>query len=62
MTVVIVRLTLLLAENHSLKDKRRVLRTIKDPRAQQVQRVDRRGEDNDLWQRAVLGVTLVGQR
>jgi uncharacterized protein YlxP (DUF503 family) len=60
MVVGVLRLELLLPENHSLKGKRSVLRTIK-ARVQNKFNVSiAECEDHDLWQRAVLGVSQVG--
>jgi hypothetical protein len=60
MVVGVLRLALLLPENHSLKGKRSVLRTIK-ARVQNKFNVSiAECEDHDLWQRATLGVSQVG--
>ena len=60
MVVGVLRLELLLPENHSLKGKRSVLRTIK-ARVQNKFNVSiAECEDHDVWQRAVLGVSQVG--
>jgi uncharacterized protein YlxP (DUF503 family) len=60
MVVGVLRLSLLLPENHSLKGKRSVLRTIK-ARVQNKFNVSiAECEDHDLWQRALLGVSQVG--
>lgn len=60
MVLGICQLELLLHENFSLKGKRQVLRSI-------IQRARKRFnisisevEDQDLWQRAVLGICAVG--
>jgi uncharacterized protein YlxP (DUF503 family) len=56
----VLRLELRLPENHSLKGKRSVLRTIK-ARVQNTFNVSIAECDNhDLWQRATLGVSQVG--
>jgi uncharacterized protein YlxP (DUF503 family) len=56
----VLRLELLLHDNHSLKGKRSVLRTIK-ARVQNKFNVSiAECEDQDLWQRALLGVSQVG--
>ncbi|MBI2936454.1 MAG: DUF503 domain-containing protein [Chloroflexi bacterium] len=59
MHVAVCRITLRLAENHSLKEKRAVVRSL-------VQRVRNRFnvsvaeiDDNEAWQQAVLGVSCV---
>jgi uncharacterized protein len=58
-TVAIARMTLMLAGSHSLKDKRMVLRRLKDlVKAKFNVSIAEVGE-NDIWQRAVLGLTLV---
>ena len=60
MVVGVLRLELLLPENHSLKGKRSVLRTIK-ARVQNKFNVSiAECDDHDLWQRATLGVSQVG--
>ncbi len=60
MVVGVLRLELFLPENHSLKGKRSVLRTIK-ARVQNKFNVSiAECEDHDLWQRATLGVSQVG--
>lgn len=60
MVVGVLRLEIILAENHSLKGKRSVLRTIK-ARVQNKFNVSiAECADHDLWQRAVLGVSQVG--
>jgi hypothetical protein len=60
MVVGVLRLELLLPENHSLKGKRSVLRMIK-ARVQNKFNVSiAECEDHDLWQRATLGVSQVG--
>jgi uncharacterized protein YlxP (DUF503 family) len=59
-TVAIARVTYFLAGSHSLKEKRMVVRRIRD-RAQQKFNVSiAEVGDNDLWQRLVMGVALVG--
>jgi uncharacterized protein YlxP (DUF503 family) len=60
MTLAFARLTLFLPEVHSLKEKRMVLRRVKD-RAQQKFNVSiAEVGENDIWQRAMLGVATVG--
>jgi len=60
MVVGVLRLELLLPENHSLKGKRSVLSAIK-ARVQNKFNVSiAECEDHDLWQRATLGVSQVG--
>ena len=60
MTVGIARLTLFLPEAHSLKEKRMVLRRVKDRAQQKFNLAIAEVGDNDLWQRAVLGMAVVG--
>ena len=60
MVVGVLRLELLLHDNHSLKGKRSVLRTVK-ARVQNKFNVSiAECEDHDLWQRATIGVSQVG--
>jgi len=60
MTVGIARLTLFLPEVHSLKEKRMVLRRVKDRAQQKFNLSIAEVGENDLWQRAVLGIAVVG--
>jgi uncharacterized protein YlxP (DUF503 family) len=60
LTVGITRLTLYLPQSHSLKDKRMVLRRIKDRLRQKFNVAVAEVEDNDVWQRAVIGMAVVG--
>jgi uncharacterized protein YlxP (DUF503 family) len=60
MTVGIARLTLFLPEVHSLKEKRMVLRRVKDRARQKFNLAIAEVGDNDLWQRAQLGVAMLG--
>ena len=60
MVVGVLRLELLLPENHSLKGKRSVLRTIK-ARVQNTFNVSiAECAEHDHWQRTILGVSQVG--
>jgi uncharacterized protein YlxP (DUF503 family) len=59
-TIAIARVTLFLGESHSLKDKRMVLRRIKDLVRGKFNVSIAEVSQNDKWQRAVLGLTLVG--
>lgn len=60
MVVGVLRLELFLHDNHSLKGKRSVLRRIK-ARVQEKFNVSiAEVAEQDLWQRAVLGVSQVG--
>ena len=60
MTIGIARLTLFLPEAHSLKEKRMVLRRIKDRARQKFNLAIAEVGDNDLWQRAMLGLAVIG--
>ena len=59
-TVAIARVTLFLGEAHSLKDKRMVLRKIKDLVRNKFNVSVSEVSEHDRWQRAVLGLALVG--
>jgi len=60
-TVGIARLALFIGASHSLKEKRMVLRRVKDLVRQKFNvSIAEVGEDNDVWQRAVLGIAVVG--
>ena len=60
MTVGIARLTFYLPDSHSLKEKRMVLRRVKDRTRQKFNVAIAEVEDNDVWQRAVVGLAVVG--
>jgi uncharacterized protein YlxP (DUF503 family) len=60
MTVGIARVTLFLPEVHCLKEKRMVLRRVKDRAQQKFNLAIAEVGDNDLWQRAQLGLAMVG--
>jgi uncharacterized protein len=60
LTVAIARLTLFLGGSHSLKEKRMVLRRVKDLVRDKFNVSIAEVAENDLWQRAVLGLCLVG--
>jgi uncharacterized protein len=51
---------LFLGDSRSLKDKRMVLRRVKDRLRQKFNVAAAEVEDNDVWQRAVLGLAVVG--
>jgi uncharacterized protein YlxP (DUF503 family) len=59
-TVGVLRLTLFIPENHSLKGKRSVLRRIKARVSERFNVSIAECDDHDLWQRAVLGISQVG--
>jgi uncharacterized protein YlxP (DUF503 family) len=60
MTVAIARVTLFVAGSHSLKEKRAVIRRVKDLVQQKFNVSVAEVGANDVWQRAVLGFSLVG--
>ena len=60
MVVGILKLTLLLPENHSLKGKRGVIKKIKARVTNTFNVSIAECDGHDLWQRAVLGVCQVG--
>ena len=60
MTIGIARLALFIGASHSLKDKRMVLRRIKDLVRQKFNVSIAEVAENDMWQRAVLGLAVVG--
>jgi uncharacterized protein YlxP (DUF503 family) len=59
-TVGVLRLTLFIPENHSLKGKRSVLRRIKARVSEKFNVSIAECGDHDLWQRATLGISQVG--
>jgi uncharacterized protein YlxP (DUF503 family) len=59
-TVGVLRLILYLPENHSLKGKRSVLRTIKARVRNKFNVSIAEAGDHDLWQRGLLGIAQVG--
>ena len=60
MVIGVLRLTLYLPENHSLKGKRATLRKIKARVANEFNVSVSECDGQDLWQRAVLGFAQVG--
>ncbi|MGH7812879.1 MAG: DUF503 domain-containing protein [Candidatus Binataceae bacterium] len=60
MVVGVMRLVLLIPENHSLKGKRQVLRSIKDRVRNKFNVSIAESDAHDLWQRAELGICQVG--
>ena len=60
MVVGVLKLTLILPENHSLKGKRGVIKKIKARVANTFNVSIAECDAHDLWQRAVLGVCRVG--
>jgi uncharacterized protein YlxP (DUF503 family) len=59
-TVGVLRLTLFIPENHSLKGKRSVLRKIKARVRDKFNVSIAECDDHDLWQRALLAICQVG--
>jgi uncharacterized protein YlxP (DUF503 family) len=60
MVVGVMRLTLYLPENHSLKGKRQVLRSIKARVRDKFNVSIAESDCHDMWQRAELGICQVG--
>ncbi len=60
MVVGVLKLSLILPENHSLKGKRGVLRKIQARVSHQFNISVTECNDQDLWQSAVLGFGVVG--
>jgi len=59
-TVGIARVTLFVAGSHSLKEKRAVLRRVKDLVQQKFNVSIAEVGAGEVWQRAVLGMSMVG--
>jgi hypothetical protein len=60
MVIGICQLDLLIPENHSLKGKRHVIRKLIDRVGNQFNVAISEVGDNDLWQRAQVGISTVG--
>ncbi|HEV8341358.1 MAG TPA: DUF503 domain-containing protein [Candidatus Binatia bacterium] len=60
MVVGVLKLSLILAENHSLKEKRGVLKKIQARVSNQFNISVTECGDQDLWQSSVLGFSVVG--
>ncbi len=60
MIVGTLKLRLLLRESHSLKDKRRVLRSLKDTLSNKFNIAVAETDEQDVWKSAELGVATVG--
>jgi uncharacterized protein len=60
MVVGVCRLHLHIPENHSLKEKRHVLRKLIDRVRHRFNVAISEVDDNDLWQRAQIGFCVVG--
>jgi len=60
MIVAAARITLMIPNNHSLKGKRQVVRSLVEKVRHRFEAAIAEVEDHDLWQKAQLGVALVG--
>ena len=60
MIVAVARLTLMLHDNNSLKGKRKVVRSLIEKVRHRFDAAIAEVEDHDKWQRAQIGVALVG--
>jgi uncharacterized protein len=60
MTVGIARVTLILHDNHSLKEKRRVLKSLIEKSRHRFNVAVAEVADQDLHQRATVGIAVVG--
>jgi uncharacterized protein len=62
MIVGICTIELFLPDNGSLKDKRRVLKSLKDRVKRRFNVSIAEVDDQDLWQKTVVGIACVGNR
>jgi hypothetical protein len=60
MVVGIVRIELFIPAARSLKDKRQVVRSLKDRLRERLHAAVAEVDHHDLWQRAALGIAVVG--
>lgn len=60
MVVAAVRLTLLIPDNHSLKGKRKVVKSLIEKVRHKFEAAVAEVDDHDLWQKAQVGVAVVG--
>ncbi|OGR25493.1 MAG: hypothetical protein A2139_13780 [Desulfobacca sp. RBG_16_60_12] len=60
MIIVAAMITLLIPENDSLKGKRRVIKSLMERVRHKFEAAVAEVGDNDLWQKARIGVALVG--
>jgi uncharacterized protein YlxP (DUF503 family) len=60
MIVAAARLTLIIPENDSLKGKRKVLKSLIEKARHKFDAAIAEVGDNDLWQKAQVGIALVG--
>ncbi len=59
MIIALARLTLYLPENHSLKGKRKVIKSLVEKLRQRFEVAVAEVDDHDLWQKSQLGMALV---
>lgn len=60
MVVAMARLTLIIHDNNSLKGKRKVVKSLIEKVRHRFEAAVAEVEDHDLWQKAKIGVALVG--
>jgi uncharacterized protein YlxP (DUF503 family) len=60
MIIVAARITLIIPENDSLKGKRKVVKSLIEKVRHKFDAAVAEVGDNDLWQKAKIGVSLVG--
>jgi uncharacterized protein YlxP (DUF503 family) len=60
MIIAAARITLMIPENASLKGKRRVVKSLIEKVRHKFEAAIAEVGDNDLWQKAKIGVALVG--
>ncbi len=60
MIVAVASLTLIIPENDSLKGKRKVVKSLIEKVRHKFEAAVAEVADNDLWQKAKIGVALVG--
>jgi uncharacterized protein YlxP (DUF503 family) len=60
MVTAIARITLFIPDNNSLKGKRKVVKSLIEKVRHRFEASVAEVEDQDLWQKATLGVALVG--
>ena len=60
MIVGVAQFELFMPYNHSLKEKRQILKKLKDRVAQEMKITVAEVDHQDLWQRASLGLAVVG--
>ena len=60
MIIAAARITLRIPDNHSLKGKRKVVKSLIEKVRHRFGAAVAEVEDNDLWRRAQLGLALVG--